>query len=169
MSQVVDITSSGNVADALKLRMMGFQDIRAMRDIFCRSIDDSFDYFPVDYRNKLRRQHNLPRLAKACLSPKAHFMLLAHGAEDIGYCMVRFQQSKAYLFWMYVDPGSRGIGAGELLLQAALKVADSYGKDALQLVTHDKEQFYAKYGFTSLRCVAGLVGGVDMVIMEYKI
>jgi hypothetical protein len=48
-------------------------------------------------------------------------------------------------------------------------VAAQHNLVALQLVTHDKEEFYAKYGFVPLRHVSGLVGGIDMVIMEYSI
>ncbi|QQS27190.1 GNAT family N-acetyltransferase [bacterium] len=161
--------SGSKVSDGLQLRTMGLKDIRAMHNIFVHSVDDAFSYFPVEYRAKLRHQHNIPRLAKACISPRAHFFLLANNIQDIGYCLVRFQQARAYLFWMYVVPDFRGSGAGESLLQAAIQIARDRNKETLELVTHDKESFYAKYGFIPRRRVAGLVGGVDMVIMEYRI
>lgn len=160
-------TVGGAMVDSLRVRTMGLRDTRILHRLFSQSVDDSFTYFPDDYRSKLRRQHNLSRLLKARISPKAHFMLLAHESQDIGYCLLRFQQDRAYIFWMYVDPSFRGIGAGEKLLYSAIEQSRHRNMTALELVTHDKEGFYAKYGFTPLRHVAGLVGGVDMVIMEY--
>ena len=170
MPRVAELASAGTVLEeSLTVRKMGLRDIAPMHHLFAQSVDDSFTYFPDEYRAKLRRQHNLPRLFKAHISPKAHFLLLGHGMQDIGYCLLRFQQDRAYIFWMYVDPGFRGIGAGERLLRAAVEQSRLRNMTALELVTYDKEAFYAKYGFVPLRHVAGLVGGVDMVIMEYAL
>ncbi|MDQ5943992.1 MAG: N-acetyltransferase [Patescibacteria group bacterium] len=170
MPRVAGMTASGTTtSDELQIRKMGLRDVRSLRRLFDRSVDDSFTYFPVEYRAKLRRQHSIARLVKAYVSPKAHFMLLTREGTDIGYCLLRFQQDRAYIFWMYVDPKFRGIRAGEQLLQSSIEVAAQHNLVALQLVTHDKEEFYAKYGFVPLRHVSGLVGGIDMVIMEYSI
>ena len=168
MSRVSELVSAGAILEeSLTVRKMGLRDMVPMHQLIVRSVDDSFTYFSDEYRAKLRRQHNLPRLFKAHISPKAHFLLLGHGMQDIGYCLLRFQQDRAYIFWMYVDPDFRGIGAGERLLRAAIEQSRLRNMVGLELVTYDKEAFYAKYGFASLRHVAGLVGGVDMVIMEY--
>lgn len=168
MSLVADtMLSTDSVAEPLQVRKMGLGDINTLCGLFCQSVNDSFVYFPEAYRAKMCRQHNIARLLKAWMSPRAHFLLLTAGRQDIGYCLLRFQQNRAYIFWMYVDPNFRGIGAGKKLLMSAIEQSRRSNMEALELVTHDKERFYAKHGFTPLRHVAGLVGGVDMVIMEY--
>lgn len=147
---------------------MKLTDIISMNKLFVQSVDHSFEYFPIHYKKKLRKEHNIPRLIKAYFSPKTHFSLLSVDRHDIGYCLLRTQARRAYLYWMFVQPSFRGLHAGERLLFAALETARRLDMEAVELVTHDKEGFYLKYGFVSIRRIAGLVGGVDMTIMEYR-
>jgi predicted N-acetyltransferase YhbS len=70
---------------------------------------------------------------------------------------------------MYVSPDQRGRKLGESLLRAAIETAESHHARVLQLVTHDKEDFYERYHFTPLRRIPGLIGGADMTVMELKL
>jgi ribosomal protein S18 acetylase RimI-like enzyme len=155
-------------SDQFGLRQMRLADVFTMNNLFMQSIDDSFTYFPVSFKRRLRREHNIPRLVKAYFSPKAVFLLLSNNGSDVGYCLVRTQANRANLLWMFVSPGCRGKHAGEKLLLAALDGARQRDLDAVELVTHDKEDFYSRYGFVAKKRVAGLVGGVDMTIMEHS-
>lgn len=163
------MTVGTDKTNTLRVRKMGVRDIVPTRDLFYRSIDDDFSYFPLDYRDRLRREHDLARLSKAYLSPRASFILLTNKADRIGYCFLRFIHSRAYLFWMYVDKEYRGIGGGARLLSSALDEVARHNATKIELVTHDKESFYSKYGFSTRCHVPGLVGGVDMTIMEYQV
>lgn len=169
MAQATQNPTSAIKSDQFELRGMRLADVFSMNNLFVQSIDDSFTYFPAAFKKRLRREHNIPRLAKAYFSPKAIFMLLSMNDSDIGYCLVRMQANRANLLWMFVRPDCRGKHAGERLLLAALKAARQHNLDAVELVTHDREDFYSKYGFVTIRRVAGLVGGVDMTIMEHSL
>lgn len=154
----------------LSIRQVQFAELRKLHKLFVRSVNDGFSYFSPEFQQLMIRQHNTPRLFKALLSPRANIFVLYHNSENtiVGYCLVRHDRAKSYLYWMYVLPAFRGSGLGSSLLGAALDEARSRRVDALQLVTHDKESYYKSAGFISIRHVAGLLGGVDMAIMEYR-
>lgn len=168
MAHAMQHTALKTKNNQLNLRKMKLTDVITMNKLFVQSVDDSFGYFPSYYKKKLCKEHNLPRLVKAYFSPKARFSLLSTAGHDIGYCLLRTQANRAYLYWMYVQSGYRGLRAGEKLLFAALENARHLGMEVVELVTHDKEGFYLKYGFVPIKRITGLVGGVDMTIMEYR-
>lgn len=157
-------------ADAL-IQKVRLNELNRLNRFFMQSIDEGFDYFNDSFKKTLAKQHNLPRLAKAYLSPKAALFVVKDRAQVDslhGYCFVRQDGPIAYLYWMYVQPAVRGSGLGVRLLDAAMHEARRRKVDSLQLITHDKEEFYARAGFVPIRHVSGLLGGADMVMMEYR-
>lgn len=170
MSMGGNVTYMNKVIDSLSIRPARINDIIRLNKLFIQSIDTDFTYFSDSFKKKLASQHSIPRLAKAYLSPFAQLILAWDGHELVGYCLLRSEpKSLSYLHWMYVRPDQRGRKLGESLLQAAIETAESHHAHALQLVTHDKEEFYARYHFTPLRRIPGLIGGADMTVMELKL
>ncbi len=87
--------------------------------------------------------------------------------QPSGYCLVRHTPDQAScLHWMYVAPEYRGQGYGERLLKQAVELSRIYGSDKLVLYTHDKADFYARYGFEHRGLIPGMLGGADMTVME---
>lgn len=143
-----------------------FIDLRPLNKLFIQSIQTDFDYFEDSFKRTLAQQHNIPRLVKAKISPRAHLLLAWHNAQPVGYCIVRTSPDITYLHWMYVTDEVRGQGFGVGLLQKAIEISRIGRAKRLQLVTHDKQDFYHKYGFVDKVRIPGLQGGVDMTIME---
>jgi GNAT superfamily N-acetyltransferase len=168
MRQVLESTNLKTKNKNLNLREMSLNDVVKMNNLFVQSVEESFNYFPLYYKKKLCKEHSIPRLIKAYFSPYAHFNLLSLEGRDIGYCLLRTHANRAYLYWMFVQPDYRGLNAGRSLLFAALDTAQRLGMEAVELVTHDKEGFYIKYGFISIKRIVGLVGNIDMTVMEYR-
>lgn len=159
-----------NDTDA-RIQKVGFGELSRLNRLFIQSIDDGFDYFNDSFKKTLAKQHNLPRLAKAYFSPKASLFVAKEGSQASklhAYCFVRQDGRIAYLYWMYVQPAVRGTGLGSRLLDTAMDEARRRNVDSLQLITHDKEAFYQRAGFVPIRHVSGLLGGADMVMMEYR-
>lgn len=156
--------------DSSAIRPVRIQDLAVLNKLFVQSIDTDFTYFTEPFKKTLVQQHNLPRLIKAYLSPHAQPILAWQANQAVGYCLLRSEpQSITYLHWMYIQPDQRGLKLGEMLLQRAIKLAESNQSRVLQLVTHDKESFYQRYNFERRHRIPGLIGGVDMTIMELEL
>lgn len=167
VSKYVDTQNDTSVV----IQKVGFGELNRLNKLFIQSIDDGFGYFDDSFKETLAKQHNLPRLVKAYLSPKASLFVAKEGSqidELKAYCFVRQDGLIAYLYWMYVQPSVRGTGLGTRLLDTAMDEARRRNVDSLQLITHDKEAFYQRAGFVPIRHVSGLLGGADMVMMEHR-
>lgn len=168
----VDKNAVGAQKDvSVMIHRVGLLEINRLNKLFIQSIDDGFGYFNSSFKRLLAKQHNLPRLTKAYFSPKAALFVAKDGPQMSklqAYCFVRQDGPIAYLYWMYVHPSVRGMGLGERLLNTAMDEARRRNVDSLQLITHDKEGFYKRAGFVPIRHVSGLLGGADMVMMEYR-
>ncbi|MBP9827176.1 GNAT family N-acetyltransferase [Candidatus Saccharibacteria bacterium] len=153
------------------IQVMRLADIPILHTTIVHSIGQAFNYFSPQFQRTIASQHSLWRLIKAYISPRARFLVLCNKAgECVGYNLVRTdRQSTAYILWMYVAPDLRGLGLGARLLQRSLEEAKRMKARRLQLVTHDKEDFYAHFGFISRQRIPGMLDDIDMVIMEREL
>lgn len=153
------------------IHLMRLSDIAKLHTTIIHSIGQSFSYFSPQYQRLIAAEHSLWRLTKAYISPKARFLILCNQAgECVGYNLVRVdQQATAYILWMYVAPDLRGLGLGARLLKRSIKEAKRLRAQKLQLVTHDKEDFYSHFGFLTRQRVSGMLDDIDMVIMEREV
>ncbi len=149
---------------------MRLQDIAKMNTLFIQSMRADYRYFPPEFRNKLIRDHSVLRLIRAYLSPKSNIILVSVNGVVRGYCVIRLERTEpATLLWLYVDTASRGLGVGKKLVLDAVQRAKSHGSPAMQLVTHDRDDFFMNAGFSRVRRVSGMLAGVDMSIMRVEL
>jgi|GEM_PF-4174010 len=145
------------------------QNIFAMNNIFIQSVNNSYGYFPDFFKKKLIKQHSVPHLLKAYISPKSYILLARQKNQWLGYCIARQSiDEPSSLLWLYVKPETRGSGLGASLVRQVQSKTTANGISSLQLVTHDQEDFFMSQGFQVVRRVPGLLAGVDMSVMEWS-
>jgi putative acetyltransferase len=85
-----------------------------------------------------------------------------------GIC--RFDESRAELKRMYVEPGHRGRGVAAPVMAAHVRHAAGHGALTLRLETGDKQvaamRFYARHGFVVVDRFAPYVDSATSVCME---
>lgn len=79
-----------------------------------------------------------------------------HGGQVLGTCAVRKESEETYeLCKMAVDPGSRGLGLGDVLMRAVIRFAQEKGALRVYLVSNTKLapaiRLYRKHGFQTVR------------------
>lgn len=149
---------------------MRLRDISIMNTLFIQSMESDYGYFPPAFKCKLIRDHSPFRLMKAYFSPKSTITLVSANGAIRGYCVIRLERTEpATLLWLYVDSASRGLGVGKRLVLDAVQRAKSYGSPSIQLVTHDRDDFFFHTGFSRVRRVSGMLAGVDMSIMRQEL
>jgi amino-acid N-acetyltransferase len=70
-----------------------------------------------------------------------------HGAELVGSAAIEPYGSAALLRSVAVAPAYRGVGLGQQLTQAALKLARARGMDEVYLLTETAATFFPRFGF----------------------
>jgi GNAT superfamily N-acetyltransferase len=132
---------------------------RIYRDLRLRALADSPDAFGSTLAEGRDRPDTewVSRLASGA-DKRWNFPVVADmGAEPIGLAWGRIEQSEpevAHLYQMWVDPGFRRLGAGQLLLQAVIDWARDANARCLALgVTcgdSAARQLYSRAGFTAV-------------------
>lgn len=159
-----------NKTSHVQIAHMRLRDILTMNTLFVHSMKSDYGYFPSEFRNKIIQDHSLPRLTRAYLSPKSSIILATVDGVVRGYCIIRLERTEsATLLWLYIDSASRGLGMGKRLVLDAIQRAKLYGSPAMQLVTHDRDDFFLHTGFSRVRRVSGMLAGVDMSIMRIEL
>lgn len=156
------------MANDILIRTMQLQHVIDMNKKFVQSMHDDYVYFPTSYKSYLIRKHSLPQLIRSILSPKSCILLAYNTQSSLrGYCVMRLERSEpSTLLWIYVDQSARGSGIGKILVRAALERAKDYGSPGMQLLTHDRDDFFAQQGFERTHRISGMLAGVDMSIMK---
>ena len=81
----------------------------------------------------------------------AHYVVLEHNEEVIGYCGLWVLFEEAHITNIAIHPGFRRQGFGEQLLLAAMEHAASFGAEMMTLEVRETnlvaQKMYEKYGF----------------------
>jgi ribosomal protein S18 acetylase RimI-like enzyme len=140
-------------------RPVDLADIPALIAIEARSFSTD-RLSPRAFRHLVRRAH-------------ADSLLAASGERILGYAAVFYRAGArvARLHSIAVDPASRGIGAGALLLAAAERAAQQHGAAVLRLaVRADNDpglRLYRSRGYTELRTESAYyTDGMSAISME---
>ncbi len=118
-------------------------------------------------------RRNLRRVLK---SPASHFLIAEEGGAPAGYAMILFRMGSnvARLYSIAVDPGFRGRGIAESLLNSAKDVAAGRGAERLRLEFRPSnvaaQRLYERAGFAMLeRRPAYYDDGEDAIRMELRL
>lgn len=123
-------------------------------------------------------QDRFPRrnLRRVLQSPASLFLIADADGAPAGYAMLLFRRgaSVARLYSIAVDPGFRGRGVGERLLNAAQAAAAGRGADRLRLEFRPSnsaaQRLYERAGFALLERRPGYYDdGEDAVRMERRL
>lgn len=152
------------------VRQMRAQDVSNMNTLFVQSMDTDYHYFPNTYKQELIKDHSKLKLLRSILSPKSCVLIANSQQVMVGYCIIRLERLEpATLLWIYVDARARGMGIGRELVSETFRRAKHHRSPAIQLLTHNREEYFAQQGFSTLRRIPGMLAGVDMIIMRAEL
>jgi ribosomal protein S18 acetylase RimI-like enzyme len=113
-----------------RVRPLAAHEWRTYRDLRLRALADSPDAFSSTLAEERDRpdEHWSTRLASASDSELDLPLVAEVGSEPVGLTWARIEASDpatAHIYQMWVAPGSRRLGAGRMLLDAAIRWARS--------------------------------------------
>ncbi len=161
MKPAVQLTDNNKV-DSIKLA-----DVRVLKRLFDQALRSDFTYFSEAYLDQVQRQNSLTRLGVASLRPDR--LLLALKVDQVlsGYVIAKLSRyDSAYIYWLFVKPECRGRGLGNFLLNSALEVFAAHNIRRIELVTHDRKDFYIHHGFDVDQFRPKFIDGVDIYMMS---
>lgn len=146
---------------------VGLTSLGAVSRLFVHAVRSNFAYFPLSYQDQVIRDHTAWRLARARLDPRRVVLTARQDGQLLGYAIGSAPRGGAgQIYWLYVDPASRGQNTGLKLLSRMLKVLHSKGAGEVALATHDHRRYYERQGFSFVE--RRLVAGVSMDIMRFS-
>lgn len=148
-----------------RLRRARFTDVYPLRTLFVHALKTDFNYFPPGYIKQVNRQHTMPHLAVSLLKKHRIIVLAALNDNVVGFIIGSgHEDAVGEVYWLYVHPSQRGQRLGSKLLYRALDELRSQGMKKVRLMTHQYENYYAKYGFE----MAGTykIDTLEVAIME---
>lgn len=151
----------------IKIRPARLKDTKLLADVFETAVKLHFDYFSPEYAARVLRENNAPRIGLSIIRPN-RLVFLAEADGDIrGYAFGSLPaDGRAQLYWLYVEPGTRGQNIGLSLLSKMLQAVRAKGASELQLVTYRYAPYYARQGFVQTNKVH--LGGVEQDVMRFK-
>jgi amino-acid N-acetyltransferase len=81
----------------------------------------------------------------------SHTLVARDGRRIVGTAAVEVYQDGALLRSVAVDSPYRGVGLGQRLTNAALKLVEEKQLEAVYLLTTTAEQFFPRFGFEEIR------------------
>lgn len=153
----------------VQLRKAGFSDIKSLQNLFKHALEADFSYFPVAYRNQVRRQNSYYYLLRSLLNKQRVILLARQGGQLIGYVIGSGHADKAgELYWLYVNPSTRGKRVGQQLLEEAVMELRNQGMSHVSLLTYNYQNYYKRFGFveTGMQQVHGVE--VHVMRLEFK-
>src|SRR3712207_6640108 len=107
------------------------RDLPKLRRQFEVAANSSFAYLEPAHRRQVIKDNNLVRLGIAWAHPKRVLLGARRGDELLGYIIGSIENANANLYWLYVDPDSRGQNVGLRLLAAMRRLAEDRGVNSL--------------------------------------
>ncbi len=155
-------------ATAAQLRRAQLRDLIQLRKLFVHALKTDFDYFPSAYISQVNQQHSLPRLTASLFKKQRIILLAVNGKKVIGYMVgSAHPDGVGELYWLYVHPTQRRQRLGSKLLQQALAELEQQGMHTIRLMTHQFEQYYAKFGFQTAGTYR--IENLEVTIMQRKV
>ena len=151
------------MAEKAAVRRPKLREMTALRNLFVEAVGGHFGYYPLEYRSTILRQNRLYHLALAHLHPRRPVYVAADEGQLLGYVIAGHDGRAGHIYWLYVDPTSRGQNLGLKLLSKALRDFERQGITRVELNTHDHQRYYRRQGFTPVR--EWELQGVPMTLM----
>ncbi len=126
------------------------RDLGKLRRQFEVAANSSFSYLEPRYRSQVIKDNNLPRLIVAWVRPDRLLLAAMKDGVLLGYIIGSVERPSANIYWLYVDPASRGQNVGLRLLAAFRRHAEKLGARNLVLATYDHQPYYARQGFKTV-------------------
>lgn len=139
-------------------------EMLALRRLFIQAVGGHFGYYPVSYRQQILEQNRVHHLTQAHLHPRRPVYVAVQNGKLMGYVIGGRDGQAGHIYWLYVDPSSRGQNLGLKLLTRALRDFERQGLATVELNTHDHQQYYGRQGFKSIKDWE--LEGVPMTLMS---
>jgi ribosomal protein S18 acetylase RimI-like enzyme len=152
----------------INIAQAGVLSLSAVSRLFAHAVEAHFTYFPPAVRERVIREHSLSKLLLATVDPRRVVLIARSGHRIVGYCIGAVPTSgPAQMYWLYVEPDSRGANIGLSLLSRMLKLLANRGAKEISLATHDHRRYYERQGFKFRQKT--MVDGVEMDILTFKV
>ena len=158
------------IASSYQIEKIKLRQAKQLKDLFDRALLSDFGYFPADYIDSVRQQNSLLHLSSATL--KQDRLLLGLWIDQLltGYVIAKLSGlERAYIFWLYVSPEYRGRGLGNALLESSIDVINKRKISRVELITHNRKDFYLASGFVVDRQAGNVIGDVDVYMMSREL
>ena len=126
-------------------------EMAALRRLFIQAVGGHFSYYPADYRQQILEENRMYHLALAHLHPRRPVYVAVQDGRLLGYVIAGYDGEAGHVYWLYVDPSSRGQNLGLKLLTKALRDFERQGVRRVELNTHDHQKYYSRQGFRPVR------------------
>lgn len=152
----------------INIAQAGLLSLPAVNRLFSHAVEAHFTYFPQAVRKRVIQEHRLSKLFLATLDPRRVILIARQGGRIVGYCIGAVPTTgPAQMYWLYVEPDSRGANIGLSLLSRMLKLLAAKGAQEISLATHDHRRYYERQGFKFREKT--MVDGVEMDILTFKV
>lgn len=124
-------------------------DVAALRRLFLHALDTDFHYFPYEYRHEISQQNRKRHFITSLLRKGRIIYVAKENSQLIGYIVAGMLPGKVgYIYWLYVDPTTRGKRVGVQLVQRTIAAMRRENAKKVVLVTYNFDGYYKKLGFT---------------------
>lgn len=152
------------------IRPIRLHEASRLKKIFDQALESDFNYFSNTYLHRVKKQNSLPHLTVAILRPQRLILGLWVDNELVGYTIACLKEkSRAYIYWLYIQPQCRGLGLGNYLLTSTLQNFQKSKIHRVELITHNRKDFYIANGFIIDRFAPKLIEGVDVYLMSREL
>ena len=126
-------------------------EMTALHRLFVEAVGSHFGYYPQEYQQRILAENRLHHLTLAHLHPRRPLYVAESDNRLMGYVIAGHDGSAGHIYWLYVDPDSRGQNLGLKLLTKALRDFERQGINRVELNTHDHQRYYSRQGFQTVR------------------
>jgi N-acetylglutamate synthase-like GNAT family acetyltransferase len=156
-----------NKSSSITILPLEVRHVRQLSKLFNAALEADFSYIDDLHRTRIRRQHSIPRLARAALRSKRHIFIAWQDRVLIGYVIAgTVGDGSGNIDWLYVRPGTRGNNLGLRLLSRAMQQINAQGATTVTLITYAYTSYYARQGFKLLRKVES--DGMQQDLMRFE-
>lgn len=107
-----------------------------------------FDYYSEQKLAKVRSQHQIPSLLKACIDSRRIIYTTKEGSKIVGYLIGHNQAEQSFsLDWLYIEPKYRGQGLAKALLEKLEQDLSARGLVKIELISYNAGRYYQRLGY----------------------
>ena len=158
-------THLGCDVDWLTLRRPRVGELRQLRALFVQATGQHFGYFPDSYQKQILATNRLRHLTLATVHPRRPIYIATDGHKIVGYIIAGHGGGEGHVYWLFVDPATRGQNVGLKLLSRAMRQLERQGAKRVVLNTHDHQAYYKRQGFRSRKNWE--IEGVPITTMDF--